>query len=33
MIQDRDLRTLELPRVLEQLSSFTSCEDSRAMAL
>ena len=33
MIAERHLKTLELPRVLEQLAACASCEDSRAMAL
>ena len=33
MIEERDLKTLELPHVLELLAACTSCEDSRALAL
>jgi len=32
MIAERHLKTLELPRVLEQLAACASCEDSEAMA-
>jgi len=33
VIEERDLKTLELPHVLEQLAACASCEDSRALAL